>query len=674
MASFSIGGKVDNEEMALKRASELSDSAWKYSNVNLDSSILFARRALLISRQWSFKQLEAYSLADIGKAYTLQDVFDSAGLYLQRSLTIRLAEGNVSDMIGGYNNLAKYFQMKEEYDSAIYCFQKGLELAKSEGMMDRQSTLFNGLGICYLVQGDYPMAEESLLRALSIEESLANAEHLGQRYQNLGNLYFKVSRYDDAMKYYQLAEAIYQEGKNNEGLGDVLINEGSIHQFRGNYSDAIKKFELALDLSQKHGFLDNRLSLLNNLGLIYLNMGNDTQASALFHQGIELAIELDKEKAYVELGSNYLMLLVSRGQFEKAEGFLPQLKNSIDNLGLVKFLIQYSLLKAQVFAGLGKYKEAHAAQNLYIGLTDSLGIVIDEAQASLAQMEQVKRDQKILEQENQLKTREIKQQRAESQLQRLGVLLLMVVFLAVIIFFIMRLRQVKIKKKSEENLLKVLRQVDVQMLETQIEANNATSHKIGQDLHDNLSSKLAVIQMSVDGLRGKVDPLSSDVSSRFDEIEQWLEESCDEVRNIAHDLQDRELKHRNLIKEIDQFVQLINKSEGLQVHFEPAKLPVQMKKRAQREIASVAKLLIENVLRHAKAKDLTIRLVNGLKFFSLIVQDNGLGFNVEKVSVSGGNGLSNAKLRAEKLGGEFTINSTPGKGTIATMKIPVITE
>ena len=83
---------------------------------------------------------------------------------------------------------------------------------------------------------------------------------------------------------------------------------------------------------------------------------------------------------------------------------------------------------------------------------------------------------------------------------------------------------------------------------------------------------------------------------------------------------------------------------------------------------------VANVLKHASAQSLTIRMYNQEKYLCLDIIDDGCGFEVEQAMLGrgkgGGLGLITMRERANQIGGEFTIKSTPGQGT--TVKVCIL--
>ena len=82
--------------------------------------------------------------------------------------------------------------------------------------------------------------------------------------------------------------------------------------------------------------------------------------------------------------------------------------------------------------------------------------------------------------------------------------------------------------------------------------------------------------------------------------------------------------------------------------------------------------VVNNIIKHAKASEVSIQLIKHEKELTLLVEDNGVGFNVEKtLNEFEGIGLKNIQSRVAFLNGYVLFDSFPGKGTTVTIEIPV---
>jgi len=85
----------------------------------------------------------------------------------------------------------------------------------------------------------------------------------------------------------------------------------------------------------------------------------------------------------------------------------------------------------------------------------------------------------------------------------------------------------------------------------------------------------------------------------------------------------------------------------------------------------IVRELLTNVMKHAQANQVLITLQNTGEHIHLKVTDDGIGFNKSTLSMFSGFGLFNIQERLGDLGGYLDLESTPGKGTSATIVVPV---
>jgi signal transduction histidine kinase len=89
----------------------------------------------------------------------------------------------------------------------------------------------------------------------------------------------------------------------------------------------------------------------------------------------------------------------------------------------------------------------------------------------------------------------------------------------------------------------------------------------------------------------------------------------------------------------------------------------------RREVLLIFKEAVNNLARHSAARDATIDVAVGRGWLILTVADNGRGF--DGGVPSDGNGLASMRRRAERLGGQLTVTSASGRGTVLELRIPV---
>jgi len=92
----------------------------------------------------------------------------------------------------------------------------------------------------------------------------------------------------------------------------------------------------------------------------------------------------------------------------------------------------------------------------------------------------------------------------------------------------------------------------------------------------------------------------------------------------------------------------------------------------RRDIFLVFKEALNNIVKYSKARNVSVTLKKSGKSFLLIVEDDGIGFDMNaRVSAIRGNGLKNMKKRAESINGQLDVESEPGKGTRVKLTVPL---
>jgi signal transduction histidine kinase len=80
---------------------------------------------------------------------------------------------------------------------------------------------------------------------------------------------------------------------------------------------------------------------------------------------------------------------------------------------------------------------------------------------------------------------------------------------------------------------------------------------------------------------------------------------------------------------------------------------------------------VSNVIKHAKANEISMQLVRHDNELTIVVEDNGVGFDKKKINQFEGIGLKNIISRVEFLNGRVDFDSTPGRGTTVVIDVPV---
>ncbi len=224
----------------------------------------------------------------------------------------------------------------------------------------------------------------------------------------------------------------------------------------------------------------------------------------------------------------------------------------------------------------------------------------------------------------------------------------------------------KIKAEAE-----LTRQAEMQQrvfTEISIRGQEKEREEIGKELHDNINQILAATKIYLGmALKKKVGILSEYLNKSYGNLNLAMEE----IRKLSQSLIAPSLGDVSLHGVLEDLTRNISHASTLKL-----KLDIEgfnennvIDNNLKLMVYRIVQEQLSNILKHARAKSATIKLVNAPNRFELIIQDDGIGFDTSKKPK--GIGLRNIKNRASIYNGAVTIDSSPGNGCIMKVIIPL---
>lgn len=208
------------------------------------------------------------------------------------------------------------------------------------------------------------------------------------------------------------------------------------------------------------------------------------------------------------------------------------------------------------------------------------------------------------------------------------------------------------------------------LIEKIVLAQEEERASIARDLHDQLGQSLSVLLLEIQSMNEneqKRDGLLSKLENKTYRL-------IDEVRRLAWGMHPSILDDYGLNNALARYIDEISKPSKMKIDYQyicPDKLG-RLPVRTEVTLYRIAQEAITNIVRHANANQASVILMRSINDSLLLIEDDGLGFEPEKVERDGlaHMGLIAMRERATLLGGELTIESTPGNGTTIRVKIP----
>ncbi len=185
--------------------------------------------------------------------------------------------------------------------------------------------------------------------------------------------------------------------------------------------------------------------------------------------------------------------------------------------------------------------------------------------------------------------------------------------------------------------------------------------RLARDLHDGIGGLLSGVKFSMSSaLYGNVF-LSEEAAGSFEKLIAQLDHSIVELRRVSHNMMPEALFSYGLKEALCNYCTNLSQSGRLEIELQAYGLENRMDQSAEIVIYRLVQELLNNIVKHAQAKKVLTQLVRDGDRFTLTVEDDGKGFDVN--GVSQGAGLANIRARTAYLNGTIDIVSKQGEGT-----------
>jgi signal transduction histidine kinase len=194
--------------------------------------------------------------------------------------------------------------------------------------------------------------------------------------------------------------------------------------------------------------------------------------------------------------------------------------------------------------------------------------------------------------------------------------------------------------------------------------------RIAQDIHDDLGARVTQISL-LSAVAQRKPSLSDEARTDFGTVSQMTRDLVsalyETVWAVNPENDNLEALGNFLCQMGNQLCTPANLPCRLEVPDLPSSVP--LTSQVRHNLIMAAKEALHNVIKHAHATEVRIRIVFDASELSISIQDDGRGF--DPTTTAHGNGLDNLKRRLETIGGTFALKSHPGKGTTVVLRLRV---
>ena len=479
----------------------------------------------------------------------------------------------------------------------------------------------------------------------------------------LSKMFANTRNYDKAIYYNKIALTHSQSKKDTVSLIRSLVRIGTFYFAKNDLDSA--KFYLRKVIHSNYALnskTEKRISnAYNNLGVIAQYEDNYPLAKHYAREAIEIKIKQRDTLGFTSLSINLGNLYFNEKKYKIAiekylsAGELIDKDSSMDAMALKKVIYENLSLAHD---SLKDYQSAYHyllnSRDLDRALNESIlneNLAETEAKFNLAREEQ-------------------KTEAERNNVLRTQFLFYGLAFLTLTFFIIVLIFYKNYKLKQQNKLEQVQNDIQTRIINATIDAKEKERKTIAEILHDSVSALLSSANLH---LQASKSQMNTKAPVEITKAQQIVGEASVKIRDLSHDLISSVLLKFGLAFAVHDMCEKYSNSEFTLIS--DANGIKRYNQKFEIKIHNIIEELINNVIKHSKAKNASIMLSEkeGNKLIIQII-DDGRGFDVKKVFNKKGLGLSHIEARIKVMKGVFNINSKRGEGTSIFISAPIYIE
>lgn len=573
-----------------------------------------------------------------------EEAFTTISVGLDASL-----KANDKNLIGnGYLYLGDYFRKKNNYPKALENLNASLKLFLELNNEAKIADCYLNLGAIYYNMSSYDKALFNYFKSLEISEKRKDKKNIALGLESIGSVYLLTPDLKKAQVNFYKAIDIYTEISDEKGIVGGLTSLGASYQKEGNITKAIEIYKIGLKKARIAGAERSESILLGNIGSSSRRIKKyDTSLEYLF-KALALKLKLKRFASAAHTCNDISETYIEIGNLTEAKEYALKAIEYAKKRSLHQERYAYYVL-SNIEYSLGNYKSSIKNLKQYHVLQDSLFSINKIASMNEMQIkyETEKKNLTIEAQESNIALLDSKN-RVKNQWLLFGGLALLLIFISIIL-----LRSRNTVKKE-----KLLQQ---QFSENLLKSQEEERTRIARELHDSVGQQLTLIKRKSQNLNQ-------------DDITVLTNNALEEVRSISRGLYPALLKQLGLTESIEQLINDYDEQTELFFSIDIDNVNEYFTESTSLNFYRLIQECLTNIIKHAKAKSVTVSIKKEGNTILTLISDNGQGFDLKDSKKKNSLGLKTIFERIRIMNGNLSIDSKPNNGTSFIFSIPVKNE
>ncbi len=316
-----------------QKVNVLNSLAYNYRAINPKEQVRYGLEALEISQKIDYKLGVGKSLTQIGSGLGKQGFFDSALQYSNEALIVLETTDSQEDIVACLKNIGETERMRSNFSKATEYYLRALSIEEEFNIFKNRAGTINNLAIVYYYQKDYQKALDYYRRAYILAQASGEQQNMAMALYNIGGIYEDhLTDLDSALFYHQKSLVICEKLNIAFGIG---VNKGSIastYNKMGRNEEALPILESAIEELKKTNRIPMILAHQRMLGELYTSMGRMDQAEKVLIEALNESKKISSVRNMRDITLALSNLYEESNQWEKALSQYKEFRNYDDSI------------------------------------------------------------------------------------------------------------------------------------------------------------------------------------------------------------------------------------------------------------------------------------------------------------------------------------------------------
>lgn len=219
----------------------------------------------------------------------------------------------------------------------------------------------------------------------------------------------------------------------------------------------------------------------------------------------------------------------------------------------------------------------------------------------------------------------------------------------------------------KEKLIAVASANESLLMQTRLEVREQTCSQISREIHDHISLSLSLCKLHLNSIDFR---RPAELIDKVNVSVHLIGQSIASLNDISKSLDTDYQQTRDIIDLLQIELRRLERTGLFKTGYEVVGQPVSLRKDVELLVLRIVQEALNNIIKHAEASLVTIKLIYVAQRLECNILDNGRGFQVQAAGTRGA-GLNNMAKRASMIGADLTVKSEPGKGTLISIVLPL---